>query len=157
MGGGEGQLLQLRRRLPDADLGETSFTTPLQIYTKSFQRDPITRDGMFYGAQGLKARRFNAQGAFRCEVRVELSVENFHVWKLPKMRVHDLSGPLTHQKMPVSFGDKGGKVAGRSDLAFANVGQLVYAILLQGDAESIDRTNHALRISWRADQSSKFH
>ena len=35
MGGGESQLLQLRRRPPDADFGETNFTSPLQIYTKA--------------------------------------------------------------------------------------------------------------------------
>src|SRR5690348_12114213 len=123
MGGSERQLLQLRWRLPDADFGETDLTSPLQICTKRFQGDAIARDGMFYGAQRLKTRRFNAQGAFRREVRVQFSVANFHVWKLPKMRVHDASGPLANQKMPVLFGNKGSKATMCGGFTFAEVGQ----------------------------------
>ena len=67
------------------------------------------------------------------------------------------SGPLADQKMPVSFDDKGDKVAGGGGGAFAEVGQFVNAIFLEGDAEFFDRANRALRISRRADQRAEFH
>ena len=73
------------------------------------------------------------------------------------MRVHNSSGPLANEKTSLLLDNKCNKVACGGCDAPAEVGQFLDAVFSKRDTKFIYRTNLAFGVSWRANQSAKFH
>lgn len=93
-----------------------------------FQRDAITRDGVFDRAKG-----FEFFGARVCDPqRIEFSQDmlrlteprsDFDVREFPEVGVDDSGRPLAHEKFSIALGDEGEEPALGGGGAFAEVGE----------------------------------
>ena len=91
--GTKGQLVQLRRGLPNSAFGGASFESPHELWrrgtppsdtrVKRFQGDAKTCDGMFYCTKLCNARRRESQSIFRSKFWPGMPVNNFYIREFP--------------------------------------------------------------------------
>src|SRR5437867_3279405 len=96
VGAGKGQLPQPASRNPLAH----SRPDPADLSarnTKSIQRNPIARDGMFNRAKRVEAPRLDSKQPSRRLPQPAISPRQFEVGELPQVSVHHAGRSLAHQ------------------------------------------------------------
>ncbi len=107
MRSGKGQRLELVLVEPTVNRSVLFWTT-LKDHAKCFERDTISRDGMFDDEQRPKRRAACPEHAFRNFIEFDVGGE-LDIRKLPEMRVNHARGPLPNQKTATMFDDERGE------------------------------------------------
>ena len=156
VGAGEGKPPQLTSGQPPRAIGR-EFGGVTEIGAKSLERYPVPRYRVLDRAERVHPGRCNAQELLRRFAPVRFSQRNFHVRKLPQMRVNNSLWPLPHKEPAPSLHHQSDESARGGPRPGTPARQLADSASPKRRTETDDRAGTAPGLPRRADHSAELH